>query len=231
MSAFSWLELPALAALVVAGLAGVRARAGGAAAVVLAAATVLPIVGLLVASQVRPILIARAMIGSGTLALVLIAVACVWLPRWLGAAALALVVCLQLLGLGEQWWYPFSEDWYAATGRLIAAARPGELVLVEGRWSRLPLDYYLRHHADLRLEEHGVPLDFGEGGKPEPVTTPADLPRIHALAAGRERVWFVASHNFDVDPGGLARKALETDFPCFDVWPHQGVTIALFSRC
>jgi hypothetical protein len=168
---------------------------------------------------------------------VLVAVACASLPRWAGAVAFALVVWLQLLGLGEQWWDPFAEDWRPATAQLTSTARPNDLVLIEGRWSQLPLDYYLAHtdtgaaSASPRLEEHGVPLDFGQGGKPEPVVTAADMARVRALTAGQARVWLVSSHAFDVDPEGLTRKMLETELPCFDVWPYSGVSVALFTRC
>jgi hypothetical protein len=57
------------------------------------------------------------------------------------------------------------------------------------------------------------------------------VPRILALAAGHDRVWLVSSHSSDVDPDNLGRKTLEAALPCFDVWPYQGVSLALFTRC
>ena len=59
----------------------------------------------------------------------------------------------------------------------------------------------------------------------------ADLPRLRGLTAGRDRVWLVLSHSFDTDPQGLTRRALEAEFPCFEVWPYQGVALHLFTRC
>jgi hypothetical protein len=106
-------------------------------------------------------------------------------------------------------------------------------VVINGRWTQLPLDYALDRQggSPVPLEERGVPVDFGARGKPEPVTTEDDLPRLRGLTAGRDRVWLVLSHSFDTDPDGLTRKALEAELPCFEVWPYQGVTLHLFTRC
>ncbi len=190
-----------------------------------------PVVALLLISQVRPLLLARALVGSGAMSLVMLAVASAAFHRTVRFPAVAAVVTVLLLGLGQYWWYPAVEDWRTTAQHLASNAREGDLVLINGRWTQLPLDYYLGRYPDLQLEERGVPIDFGARGKPEPVMTEADLPRLAALTRGRERAWLILSHSSDTDPRGLTRQALEADFPCFDVWPYQGVALHLFTRC
>ena len=225
------LVLPAILALAVAGLAAVRAR-WGAAAVALGAAAALPPIVLLLVSQVRPLLLARAMLSSGTLAVVLAAAGCAALPRPLRAGVVVLLVWHFLLGGGEHWWYPGGEDWRGAAARVATQARDGDLLLVDGRWMELPLRYYLRRIDTPPLEIHGVPVDFDARGKPEPVTSETDLPRIAALARGLDRVWLVLSHTTDTDPQLLSRRMLEAEFGgCFEVWPYQAVTVLRFERC
>ena len=207
-----------------------------------------PVLALLLVSQVRPLLLARALVGSGAVLLVLLAVATAALPVLARLPAAFALLTVLLLGLGQYWWYPSVEQWREAAAHLAARARPGDLVLINGRWTQLPLDYYLGREAAppgdrppgppagpdggaLRLEERGVPLDFGARGKPEPVVTADDLPRLRRLTAGRDRAWLVLSHSFDTDPQGLTRSALEAEFPCFEVWNYQGVALHLFARC
>jgi uncharacterized membrane protein len=220
------------AAFLLVGLAAARRRLGLPGLLVPSLVVAFPVFALLLVSQVRPLLLARTLVGSGAVVLVLLAVATTALPRPARPpAALALLTVL-LLGLGQYWWYPAVEEWRPAAAHLAAQARPGDLVLINGRWTQLPLDYYLSQTAaGLRLEERGVPLDFGDRGKPEPVMTEDDLPRLRRLTAGRDRAWLVLSHSFDTDPRGLTRSALEAEFPCFEVWRYQGVALHLFTRC
>jgi hypothetical protein len=213
------------------GVVAAGRRRGPAGALVPLGALAVPAAALLLVSEVRPVLLARTLVGSGTVVLVLAGVACAALPRLLRVPVAGAVAAVLLLGLGEYLWYPSLEDWRGATARLATQAAPGDLVVINGRWTQLNLDYYLSRYPEVRLEERGVPLDFGVGGKPDPVTTPADLPRLADLTRGRERVWLVLSHSFTTDPQNLTRKALERDFPCFDVWPYQGVTLHRFARC
>lgn len=220
-----------LAALVGFGVYAAWRRAGGTAALLLAGSMILPVVALVVVSQTKPLLLSRAIIGSGSLALILAAAACVVLPRPLRPLAIALVLLWELLTLGQHWWYSGGEHWQETAAQLASQARPGELVLINGRWTQLPLDYYLRHYPDARLVERGVPVDYAERGKPEPVISEADLPRLRALTAGRERVWLVLSQDFFTDSRKLTRATLEADFPCFEVWPRPGVSLLLFQHC
>jgi hypothetical protein len=233
------------------GLAGAGRRRGPAGVAVPLAAVAVPVLALLLVSQARPLLLARALVGSGAVVVVLLAVGAMTLPPLGRLPAVGALLAVLLLGLGQYWWYPSTEDWRTAAARLAGQARPGDLVLINGRWTQLPLDYYLaraagggdggdqmvgaggtgRGTAPAALEERGVPLDFGARGKPEPVMGEADLPRLRGRTAGRDRVWLVLSHSFDTDPQGLTRRALEAEFPCFEVWPYQGVALHLFTRC
>ena len=224
------------AAFLLVGLAAARRRLGLPGLLVPFLVVAFPAGALLLVSQVRPLLLARTLVGSGAVVLVLLAVATAALPRPVRPPAAFALLTVLLLGLGQYWWYPSVEEWRPAAAHLAAQARPGDLVLINGRWTQLPLDYYLNPGPapappGQRLEERGVPLDFGDRGKPEPVMTEDDLPRLRRLTAGRDRAWLVLSHSFDTDPRGLTRSALEAEFPCFEVWRYQGVALHLFTRC
>jgi hypothetical protein len=230
------------AAFLLVGLAAARRRLGLPGLLVPFLVVAFPAGALLLVSQVRPLLLARTLVGSGAVVLVLLAVATAALPRPARPPAAFALLTVLLLGLGQYWWYPAVEEWRPAAAHLAAQARPGDLVLINGRWTQLPLDYYLnpapggaqappQAPPGQRLEERGVPLDFGDRGKPEPVMTEDDLPRLRRLTAGRDRAWLVLSHSFDTDPRGLTRSALEAEFPCFEVWRYQGVALHLFTRC
>jgi hypothetical protein len=220
-----------LAVVGVAGVVAVWRRSGSAVGLALAGSMMIPPAVLLIASLARPVLISRATAASASLALVMLAVGCTALPRAPRVVAVTVVLLWELLALGQHWWYGQREDWRGTVAQLEAEAQPGDLVLVDSRWAALPLDYYLERSSAPPLAVRGVPYDVAEYGKPEPIVTPEDFPRVHGLLTGRTRAWLILSHEFYTDPSNLARSWLEAELPCFEVRQRLGVSLALFRRC
>jgi hypothetical protein len=232
---------PGLLVLLAFGVYAAWRRAGPNGAFLLGGGAFLPPITLAVVSLAKPLLIARAVIASASLALVLAAVACMALPRVLRPFVAGFVVIWQLLALGQNWWYSGSEAWEATAAQLTAQHRPGDLVLITSRWTQLPLDYYRERYllaeagggsSEAQLfPVQGLPVGYAEQGKPEPVMTDTDVPRLLTITAGRDRVWLVLSHDDDSDPDKVTRRTLEIVFKCFDVQSRPGVTLILFERC
>ncbi|HEV2123399.1 MAG TPA: glycosyltransferase family 39 protein, partial [Chloroflexota bacterium] len=212
-------------------LAAIRIRAGGGATLVIAGALIVPVAVILAVSTARPLLLPRALVGSGTLSLVLLAVACTAIPRPFRFISIGILLLFQILTLGQHWWYPTLEDWRGVATYLAKESRSGDLVLIAGRWTQLPLDYYLRRYQGVQLEKRGIPVDLSERGKPEPVISEADIPRMRSLVSGRDHIWLVLSHTFDTDPRGLTRQTMEEEFGCYEVRSFHGIQLLHFERC
>ena len=120
---------------------------------------------LLLVSQARPLLLARALVGSGAVVVVLLAVGAMALPPLGRLPAVGALLTVLLLGLGQYWWYPSTEDWRTAAARLAGQARPGDLVLINGRWTQLPLDYYLARAAGGAEGGDGAARGAGAGAR------------------------------------------------------------------
>ena len=87
--------------------------------------------------------------------------------------------------------------------------QPDDLIVFHASWVQIPFEYYYRHY-NLDTEVQGLPVDIFDRGVLEPPMEPSDIPRLHDLVDGRQRVWLVYSHDWYTDstqiiPGEIGR--------------------------
>ncbi len=172
-----------------------------------------PLVIVLLISLVRPILVPRVLIWLLLPALIMLAYGIASLSqRWRYVLLSAIVV---INGLSLQGYFVrfHKEPWDQVAAYVAHHVQPGDLLLFEAGWVRLPFDYYFR--ADVSpLEEHGLPADPFVTGTLEPPFHASDIPRLLHLITGRERVWVVLSHVPYTDPHRLAERTLRAHLQC-----------------
>lgn len=126
-----------------------------------------------------------------------------------GAVAVLLAGVLLLSGLslrGYFFWFQ-KEGWDAAASHVAAQVQPGDLIIFNATWVQIPFEYYYRHFG-LETELRGLPVDLFERGVLEPKMTEADVPYLHQLIDGRDRVWLVYSHDWYTDPSQIIPREL-----------------------
>lgn len=180
-------------------------------AVLLVALVVGPVLGELVVSLRRPIFYSQTMLWTIGPFAVLLGAAVAELRRRV-AIGVAVAVLVGLNGSGLAGYYRDSgpEDWRGAAAVVAAGASPGDLVLFDAGWTQLAFDHYYDRSGGPRIEVHGLPAELFERGVLEPKMTTADLPRLDALVAGRDRVWVVYSHEWYTDPDARVEGRLAT---------------------
>jgi mannosyltransferase len=201
--------------LMLVGLIGLRQQP--ARALTFLALWLTPIIGELLVSLRRPIFSERTLLWTTLPYLLLVAVGVrrlemVQFQRWSGRHVqillLSLLITLRGTGLFTYYGYFEKEDWAKAAAYVAEQVQPGELILFNASWVQLPFDYYFRHYgADAELR--GLPVDLFARGELEPAMTEADLPHLHTLVAGRDRLWLIYSHNWYTDPDGLIPRELD----------------------
>jgi mannosyltransferase len=199
----------AVVALAAAGVVVLRRNGRGIVALLLVALVAGPPVAELVVSLRRPIFYSQTLVWTSVPLVLLAAVALTAVrPRWLLAAATALVLAVESFSLVA--WYRAGsvEDWKGAALAVAAEARPGDLVVFDASWAQIPFDYYFRS-AGPAVEERGVPADLVDAGVLEPRTTSADAARLRGLLPGHAQVWLVRSHDWYTDPDGVAAATLD----------------------
>ncbi|MGI5127885.1 glycosyltransferase family 39 protein [Pseudonocardia sp. CA-107938] len=204
-----WTLVLAIAAVALAA-GGVWRLRGRPAALLLVALVAGPLVLELLVSFRRPIFYSQTLIWTSVPLAVLAAVALTGIRRR-GVAALATAALLAVNTVSLVAYYRAGsvEDWEGAALYLAGAAQPGDLVLFNAGWTRIPFDFYYAGVGP-PVEERGVPVDLFERGVLEPRMTPADLPQLDGLLAGRPRVWLVYSHDWYTDPDGVVGRHLDS---------------------
>jgi hypothetical protein len=226
--------------LVLAGLGLWTMRKQAAWAWFLASLWLTPIVGELLVSLRRPIFYDRTLIWTTLAFYLLMALGIrsigrrgrnVRLPGWaaLTQVGLALLIAgVSVTALASSYRHFQKEGWADAAAHVAQAAAADDLILFHATWVQIPFEYYFRHY-DRVVELRGAPSDLFDSGQLEPQMTPADLPRLEELIAGRSRVWLVYSHDWYTDPAGLIPQALEavldetarTEFPGLQIFEYR----------
>ncbi len=105
----------------------------------------LPIFVTLVMSHWTPIFWPRFLLIGLPPALLLFAHGLALLrPRWLGIAAVVIVVCASLEALGKHYRTPDPENWKAAVAYVAGNAAPGDLLVFAYSYCQAPFDYNRR---------------------------------------------------------------------------------------
>jgi len=168
-----------------------------------------PLVLELLVSIRRPIFYSQTLIWTSVPLVVLAAVAVTGIRRRaLAAVAMAALLAVNTVSLVAYYRAGSTEDWEGAALYLAGAAQPGDLVLFNADWVRIPFDFYYEGVGP-PIEERGVPADLFQRGTLEPQMTPEDLPLLDDLLAGRPRIWLVYSHDWYTDPGGVVGRHLD----------------------
>jgi hypothetical protein len=198
-----------VAAVVLAGIGARRMRGPSGVALLLPALVIVPLAGELAASLRRPVFYSQTLVWTAVPLVVLVAAGLVALRRReLMVVATGALLAVNVVSLATYYTDPGVEDWRGAARYVAAHAEPGDLVVFDAAWARIPFDFHYRAEGGPPLDEHGVPVELFERGELESRVTPADIPRLDALVAGRPRVWAVHSHDWYTDPGGLVARRL-----------------------
>ncbi|MGE3284775.1 MAG: glycosyltransferase family 39 protein [Pseudonocardia sp.] len=202
----------ALAAVALGALGARRLRGRSGVALLLVLLVVLPALGELVASVRRPVFYTQTLVWTAVPLLVLVAAGLLALCRRPGrpvaALALGALLAVNAVSLANYYADPGVEDWRGAARYLAEQAEPGDLVIFDAAWGRIPFDHHYAAQDGPRLEVHGVPTELFERGELEPKVTPSDVPRLDGLVAGRPRVWVVYSHDWYTDPDRIVEQRL-----------------------
>lgn len=153
----------------------------------------LPPVAALLASLAKPVFVDRYLLVTLPAVTLLGASGIARLPAWPPrAAAVAVVVALQLTGV-ERWLdHARKEDWRGAARAIADATTRGDAVACVVAPGCGALTYYLEAGAAGRTRPALVA--FTTGGPLGVPPGPLDPARIHAVAAAHDRIWIAVSH-------------------------------------
>jgi mannosyltransferase len=189
---------------------------------------VVPVAGIYIVSQVKPIFLSRAVIYASVPFILLLAWGSLSLrrPIW-RAAAIGSLVLLNLISLYRLYYDVPKEQWDLAAQYVASHASPGELAIFVATDAQLPFDYYA-HPLGVQLEEKGMPVDVFSVGPLEPMVRAQDLTRIDELARGRDSFWVVESHTLFADPDGLVRQEADHSYSLMERREFYGVALSRF---
>ena len=188
-----------------------------------------PFAGEWLVSLRRPIFYDRTLIWASLPFYAVVAVGIASLhSRAVIAAALVALAALQLFSLNSYYRDFRKEEWREAAAYVVQQVRPGDLLLFNATWVQIPFDYYFDRY-ELAVPQHGAPADLFDAGVLEPVMTPADAPRLHALLQKYARVWLIYSHNWYTDPQGLVPDTLEQKLDLRSRQPFYGLELRLYA--
>jgi uncharacterized membrane protein len=147
-------------------------------------------------------------------------------------AIVALLALLAFNGLSLHQYYTNykKEQWDDAAALVAEWAQPGDLVLFNTAFGRIPFDHYFDPLNDVAIARHGVPGDLYDGASLEPKMTESDILHLQSLVAGHQRVWLVYSHAWFTDPQGLVPAALERELALQHEWAYDGVQVLLYEK-
>jgi hypothetical protein len=188
-----------------------------------------PIVGELLVSLRRPIFSYHTLIWA-SIPLYLLLAAGLRLLRWrvLIMAGTLWLVALNLISLNEYYTTFRKEEWDDAAHYVAEHAQGNDLILFNATWVQIPFDFYF-HDYHRPVLEHGVPVDLFDRGVLEPKMTAADLPRLHDLISGHDRIWLVYSHDWYTDPQAIVRTTLSEALTLIDEREFFGLKLYLYS--
>jgi uncharacterized membrane protein len=199
-----------LLALWLLGLVALWRRGDRREAVALAAVPVLTIaLNIAVSLAVRPVFIARALVGIAPAFFIAIAAAIATLEkRWMRIAAVVAFVAVELFVARNLYiGYPRKEPWNEIARSAASQAGGDGIVLVASNQEALPLGHALQM-AGLHVLVRGVPADFPAiglaarypSGKCTPSIEGQDLSAIRDAVRGRPAVVFITRRNNVYDP-------------------------------
>jgi hypothetical protein len=223
-----WADLiwAAYGALAILGIVHLRRRP--ALLALLAVLFVAPIAGELLVSLRRPIFYDRTLIWITIPPYLLLAAGIAQLRRRpYILLALAVIVAVNSLSLHQYYAFFAKEEWDKAAAYVAGRVEKEDLLLFNATWVQIPFDYYFRHY-NLPVAEHGVPVDLFDRGVLEPKMAASDLPRLHDLISGQERVWLIYSHNWYTDPDNLIPAVLAQDLRQLDQRRFNGLEVRLY---
>jgi mannosyltransferase len=187
-------------------------------ALVIAGAT-LPIILVLAASLVKPIFVDKYLIECLPFTVLLVAVGMDRLrPRALSLGALIVTLVLSVHAVVGYYRRSDKDDWRAATGYVLASARPGDAALFFPRFVVAPFDYY-RASFDTTANAVAViyPGTLGDGDVSD---------ALSRLQHRYGRLWAV--FNQDGDAGTAVRDSLLRRYPIVSDRQFTGVRVVLY---
>ncbi len=189
-----------------------------------------PVLGSLAVSTIRPIFLPRTLLWVGLPYLILAAWGLRHLrPVPLGRGILGLSLGVILLGLSSYYVESPKEEWRDAAATVADQVAPGDLLLFNAGWTQLPFDYYFEQAAaSAGVARRGLPVDLFERGELEPVMAPADLAYLADLIRNRAGVWLIYSHEGYTDPDGLIVDFLRHEMTLAEERSFVGVRVLYF---
>ena len=193
-----------------------------------------PIAGEWLVSLHRPIFYDRTLIWASVPFYLILASGFLRLRlgRVKSLAIVALLALLTFNGLSLYQYYTNykKEQWDNAAALVAERVEPGDLVLFNTAFGRIPFDHYFDPLNNVPMTKRGVPGDLYGGPSLEPRMTQSDLPRLRGWVAGHQRVWLIYSHAWFTDPQGLVPAALERELVLRHEWGYDGVQVLLYER-
>ncbi len=147
----------------------------------------------------------------------------------LQTGALALILVLSGLSLGGYYWGFQKEGWDQAAAYVAEHVGPDDVIVFNATWVQIPFEYYYRHYGK-DTELRGLPVDLFDRGVLEPIMAESDVPYLHELVRGRERVWLVYSHDWYTDPKKIIPRELARDLRVVDRRKFPGLQVIRYER-
>jgi mannosyltransferase len=193
-----------------------------------------PIAGEWLVSLRRPIFYDRTLIWASIPFYLMLASGILRL-RLGSVKSLAIVALLALFafnGLSLHQYYANhkKEQWDDAAALVAEQAEPGDLMLFNTAFGRIPFDHYFDPLGNVPVTKRGVPGDLYDGASLEPKMTEGDLPHLQSLVSDHQRVWLIYSHAWYTDPQRLIPAALEQALVLQHEWEYDGVQVLLYVR-
>jgi hypothetical protein len=189
---------------------------------------VTPFAGELLVSLRRPIFYDRTLIWATIPLYVLLAAGLRQLRyRPYLLAGVIILVVINGFSLREYFFVFEKEQWDDAAAHVAERVGNEDLLLFNATWVQIPFDFYFRGY-NRPVKKHGIPTDLFDRGILEPKMTRNDLPRMHDLIRGHERVWLIYSHNWYTDPQNLIPSALSHELKLLNKQDFYGLEVRLY---
>jgi uncharacterized membrane protein len=165
-----------------------------------------PVVGSYIISQWMPILTTRVVIWAAIPLLLLIAAAIAGLrSRLLFLGALALVIALNLRGLGVYYTDYAKEEWDKTAHYIAENVQPNDYIMIHVGYLKKALDYYWRRT--------GKTIEIHPFSQQTATMPPASLAELTTLLNSHKRLWLVYSHSKSSDPQDFLKKTMPAAHP------------------
>ena len=195
---------------------------------------VIPILGELIASILRPIFLDRTLIWITIPMFLLLAAGILQLRfRMLMFVVLGILATNYLFSTGDYYRWFQKEDWSTAAGYVANFAKKDDLVLFNSNFVVIPFDYYFQPYEEkysIQVIKQGVPQDLFHSGILEPRMTTNDIPGLISSVSGHDRVWLVYSHDSYTDPMGLIPQTLASHMKMTQERDFYGGKVQLYEN-